>query len=183
VATRFRGSRHGPVARFAAGEVVILTELFGQLLEVLSSEQDAVAPDDDPLAELTGLDTAASTHQPIDPVLARLLPDAYADDPERAAEFRRYTEPELRAGKQAAVHAVLESLPEDGGRIVLTSELADAWLGALNDLRLAIGTRIGVTEDSYDELDRLDPSSERARELTVFTWLGVLQETLVDTLL
>ena len=178
----FRKTRGGSAVRFAAGEVAILGGLFGELLALLEQDQADVASSD-PLAELTGLDDGAGpVSRPLDPVLARLLPDAYADDPERAAEFRRFTESELRSGKQAAVRAVLESLPLAGGRIVLDAELSNAWLGALNDLRLAIGTRLDVTEDSYAELDRLDPASPHARELTVFLWLGVLQETLVDTL-
>lgn len=179
----FKSSRHGPVARFAAGEVAILDMLLGELLLLLEADEDATPHDTDPLAELTGLDDSVDPpERPTDPALARLLPDAYADDPDRAAEFRRYTESELRSGKQQAVRAVLESLPPEGGRVVLTPELADAWLGALNDLRLTIGTRLDVTEDSYAELDRIDPASPRGRELTVFIWLGVLQETLVDTL-
>jgi hypothetical protein len=179
----FKSSRRGPVARFQRGEVVILDMLLRELLLLLEEDQDAPPHDADPLAEITGLDdTVAPPERPTDPALARLLPDAYADDPERAAEFRRYTEPELRSGKLQAVRAVRESLPPEGGRVVLTPELADAWLGALNDLRLTLGTRLDVTEDSYAELDRVDPDSPRSRELTVFYWLGVLQETLVDTL-
>jgi hypothetical protein len=78
---------------------------------------------------------------------------------------------------------VLASLPEGGGRVVLDEALTDAWLSALNDLRLTIGTRLDVDEQAYEELDRVDPASPRGRELTLFLWLGVLQETLVDTLL
>jgi hypothetical protein len=128
---------------------------------------------------MTGAEPSGVT--PEDPVLARLLPDAYTDDGERAAEFRRYTEDELRAAKRAAADAVLGSLPENGGRVVLDEALTDAWLGAINDIRLALGTRLEVTEDSYKELEGMDPTTRRARELTVFLWLGYLQETLVDT--
>jgi hypothetical protein len=169
--------------RFQAAEVVLLTMMFGDLLALLEPE-DAGSPNADPLAELTGLDDAAPpVVRPSDPVLERLLPDAYADDAERSAEFRRFTEGELRSGKQAAVQAVLDSLPEGGGTVVLDEDLTQAWLTALNDLRLALGTRLDVTEDSYGELDRLERGSPRAKELTVFLWLGVLQESLVDTLL
>jgi hypothetical protein len=182
----FRSSRQGPAVRLNAGEVVVLSALFADLLALLDDERDEPAADADPLVALTGLDDGADAgtapETPTDPALARLLPDAYADDPERAAEFRRFTESELRAGKQAAVRAVLQSLPPKGGRLVLTPELADAWLGALNDLRLALGARLDVTEDSYAELERVDPTSPRARDLTMFVWLGILQETLVDTL-
>jgi hypothetical protein len=179
----FRSTRHGPAVRFNAGEVVVLSALFADLLALLDDERDEPASDTDPLVALTGLDGSAPTETPTDPALARLLPDAYADDPERASEFRRYTESELRAGKQAAVRAALQSLPAEGGRLVLTPELADSWLGALNDLRLALGARLDVTEDSYAELERVEPGTPRARDLTMFVWLGILQETLVDTLL
>ncbi|MFL6239424.1 MAG: DUF2017 domain-containing protein [Actinomycetes bacterium] len=184
MSTVFRGTRRGPAIRFAAGEVVLLTQLFEQLLQLLEAESDDVAQDSDPLVELTGLsDSPAPAVKPTDPVLARLLPDAYADDERRSAEFRRFTESELRTGKQAAIRTVLASLPAASGRVVLTPEQSDAWLGALNDLRLAIGVRLEVTEDSYAELERIDPSTPRGRELTLYTWLGILQETLVETLL
>jgi hypothetical protein len=170
--------------RLAAGEVSLLNGLFTSLLAMLEPADVGAAHDMDPLAELTGLDDVPRVAtKPSDPALARLLPDAYADDPERSAEFRRFTESELRAAKQDALRAVLASLPEGGGRVVLDEALTDAWLSALNDLRLTIGTRLDVDEQAYEELDRVDPASPRGRELTLFLWLGVLQETLVDTLL
>jgi hypothetical protein len=179
----FRSSRHGPAIRLAAGEVALLTALFNDLLTLLSDDEPPPAQVD-PLSELTGMDDrVAATEKPTDPALARLLPDAYADDVERSAEFRRFTESELRDGKRAAIRVVLESLPPQGGRVVLTPEQADAWLTALNDLRLTLGTRLEVTEESYDELDRIDPLTPRGRELTLYTWLGIVQESLVDTLL
>ena len=179
---RFRSTRHGPTANFAAGEVVLLGVLLADLMTVLEGEVAAPGDDVDPLEALTGLTDAKQTGvTPADPVLARLLPDAYADDAERAAEFRRYTEDELRVGKREAARAVLESLPENGGRILLDEPLTEAWLGALNDLRLTLGTRLEVTEESYRELEGMDPTTQRARELNVFLWLGYLQETLVDT--
>ncbi len=177
----FRSTRHGPAIRLAAGEVALLVGLFEQLLVML--DDDSAPAEADPLAELTGLDDGTPRDKPTDPALARLLPDAYGDDPERSAEFRRFTESELRAGKQAAIRVVLQSLPRAGGRVVLTPEQADAWLTALNDLRLTLGTRLEVTEESYDELQRIDPMTPRGRDLTLYTWLGIVQETLVDTLL
>ena len=182
VTARFRSTRHGPTANFAAGEVVLLGVLLAELMTLLDHEAPTTSPDADPLETLTGMtDSNQSGVAPEDPVLARLLPDAYADDPERAAEFRRDTEDELRTAKREAAHTVLQSLPESGGRIVLDQKMADAWLGALNDLRLALGTRLEVTEESYKELEGLDPTTRRARELSIYMWLGWLQETLIDT--
>ena len=94
---------------------------------------------------------------PDDPVLARLLPDAYRDDTEAAGEFRRFTEQELRSGKLAAAQTVLDTLPEEGGRVELTEEDAQVWLRALNDVRLALGVRLDITEDTAQRTQRSRP--------------------------
>jgi len=82
----------------------------------------------------------------------------------------------------AARKAVLAALPATGGRVTLDTAAAGCWLGALNDLRLALGTRLEVTEDTYAELDRLPEDSPQAAALGIFAWLGWLQETLVAAL-
>jgi hypothetical protein len=115
-------------------------------------------------------------------VLARLLPDAYRDDPEAAGEFRRYTEQGLRSGKVAAAHTVLATLPSDGGRVRLSAGDAEAWLRSLNDVRLALGVTLGITEDYEHELSELDPEDPREAYLHVYDWLTFLQETLVRAL-
>src|ERR687888_53442 len=103
-------------------------------------------PRGDPgLAELGISENQAA---PDDPVLARLFPDGYAEDAESAGEFRRYTESSLRDGKREAVEVVLRSV-RDEGEITLDADGAQAWLRALNDVRLALGTRLEVTEESY----------------------------------
>ncbi len=119
---------------------------------------------------------------PDDPVLARLLPDAYADDAEAAGDFRRFTEQELRNGKAAAARTVLATLPEDGGRVRLSPEEAQVWLRALNDVRLALGVRLSITEDFEARLQDLDPADPRSAYMWVYDWLTFLQETLVRAL-
>src|SRR5689334_24646872 len=89
----------------------------------------------DELAEITGLQTGPST-KPDDPVLARLLPDFATDDADLSGALRSLHEPELIAAKDAAAAVVLETLPGRGGRVELTRDQADAWLAALNDVRL-----------------------------------------------
>jgi hypothetical protein len=184
-----RGAAHSINASFSETEAQVLRNLLVQMLDLLGADDDATGPGPqppaDPLEVMTGMTGPgdAPVSRPDDPVLARLLPDAYADDPERAAEFRRFTEQDLRAGKRAAVRRALESLPADGGRITVDDAGADAWLGALNDLRLALGTRLDVTEDTYAELDvrlRRDPDDPRVAALSVYAWLGYLQESLVE---
>jgi hypothetical protein len=119
---------------------------------------------------------------PDDPVLARLLPDAYRDDTEAAGEFRRFTEQELRSGKLAAAQTVLDTLPENGGRVELTEQDAQVWLRALNDVRLALGVRLDITEDTAQRSQDLDPADPRSAYLWVYDWLTYLQETLVRAL-
>ena len=48
----------------------------------------------------------------------------------------------------------------------------------LNDLRLALGTRLGVTEDEPTDIDPADP---RAQSWAVYYWLTALQDALVQT--
>jgi len=163
------------------GEERLLRDLLGQVQELVAPEQPA---DTDPLAALVGIGTATSASA--DPVLARLFPDAYADDPEAAGDFRRYTEPGLRARKHAAATqalAVLDRPPEGRRRErVLSADESMAWLGAINDLRLALGTRLGVEEDWAEQLAALDDGDPRALLLAIYDWLSWLQETLVRSL-
>jgi hypothetical protein len=132
------------------------------------------------LAAMVGLSDHAEV--PDDPVLARLLPDAYRDDPEASGEFRRYTEQGLRSGKIAAARTVLATLPQGGGRIRLSEPEAQAWLRALNDVRLALGTRLGVTDDFDEQVTDLEADDPRSAYVGVYQWLAFLQETLVHAL-
>ncbi|AZS86977.1 DUF2017 domain-containing protein [Streptomyces griseoviridis] len=180
-------------------EISIIRSLAVQLLELIGPGPAEDAPDD-PLAELFA---DGPTEPPEDPVLRRLFPDAYGD-PERApdspaqaeerlahsAEFRRYTENDLRAGKRENALAVIRSLDSltpagDGGAILkLTPQESRQWLTALNDLRLAIGARLDITaEDDTDALYGLPDEDPRKPMVMAYLWLGGLQETLVATLL
>ena len=179
-------------------EISIIRSLAVQLLELIGPGPGADASDD-PLAELFA---EGPSEPPRDPVLRRLFPDAYSDPegtpgPEKAeeqraysAEFRRYTENDLRAGKRENALAVIRSLDAltpagDGGAILkLSAEESRQWLGALNDLRLAIGSRLEITdEDDTDLLYRLPDEDPRKPMVMAYLWLGGLQETLVSTLM
>ena len=134
----------------------------------------------DDLARLLGQSGPATP--PDDPVLARLLPDAYREDTEAAGDFRRFTEQELRNGKAAAARTVLATLPEEGGRVRLSEEEAQVWLRALNDVRLALGVRLSITEDFEARVADLDPADPRSAYMWIYDWLTFLQETLVRAL-
>jgi hypothetical protein len=188
----FRRTRDGVSARFTAAQAVIIRNLVSQVAELVSGDaldQPETPPGPRPatsdLGELAGVEPfelGGPVTAPDDPVLARLLPDGYRDDPVAAGEFRQYTEPDLRAGKVAAASTVLSTLPASGGRVRLAGEAAQDWLRALNDVRLAIGTVLGVTEDHPDELPGADPEDPRSAYLGVYHWLGYLQDSLVRAL-
>ena len=128
------------------------------------------------------LGVSDATELPDDPVLARLLPDAYSDDPDASGEFRRYTEQGLRSAKVAAARTVLATLPPAGGKIRLSEPEAQAWLRSLNDVRLALSVRLGMTEELDDAEPGPDPDDPRAAYLWVYQWLAILQESLVEAL-
>jgi len=187
VATRFVRTEAGTITCSLAGEeAVVLTNLLGQLVELLSDDrvERGETGGDDELAQLIG--RMGSTEPPSDPVLHRLLPPAY-DDEEQAGEFRRFTEADLRTAKVDGAQAVIDDLGDasQSDRITLDLGEDDAllFLRTLNDLRLTLGTRLDVSEDDpEDRFDSLPDEDPTRWTFEVYAWLGWLQETLVDAL-
>jgi len=189
-------------------EISILRSLTLQLAELIGPGEDP-AQSDDPLASLF---TEGPSEPPSDPALRRLFPDAYGAPEEDgkpgesgtsgksgkeadelrdySAEFRRFTENDLRGRKRTdalAVVRTLDGVSDDGsggGVLKLTPGESQQWLGTLNDLRLTIGTRLEVTdEDEGGELYRLPDSDPRKPMVMAYLWLGALQESLIETLM
>ncbi len=187
-------------------EISILRSLAVQLLELIGPG-DQPAEGEDPLAALFA---EGPSKPPTDPALARLFPDAYggpeapeggagAGKPEeeqelreRSAEFRRFTEMDLRSGKRDDALAVVRTLDAlspaaDGGAVLtLTGDECLSWLRSLNDLRLTIGTRLEVSDEDQGEggsLYRLPDTDPRKPMVMAYLWLGALQESLVETLM
>ena len=176
---RFKRSRRGVEAKLDPAEAVVLAQCATELLELLGAGDDVSG---DPLEALVGL-PPGDVAPPDDPALARLFPAAYPDDDAAATEFRRFTESDLRAGKRAAASDALVSLQPllgAGGKLVLDRDQADAWLSWLNDIRLVLGTRLDVTEDTYEE--DIDPEDPRWQVMQIYGWLGWLQESLLSCL-
>ncbi len=155
----------------------LLLSLAQQMIEFV--QPDPVSADADPLATMVGIDATAQT--PDDPALARLLPDAFRDDAEAAAEFRRFTERDLRAAK--AQHSTLVAADIEAGLDVLPDDHVASWLGFLNDTRLALGSRLEITEDSQDRLATLPDDDPRSGAFHIYDWLTYLQDSLVQLLL
>jgi hypothetical protein len=151
-----------------AGEAAVLTRLCEELTTLMSvddGEADAA-----------------------DPVLERLFPRAYLDPTEEEAEsdWQRLVHGDLIDGRRRALATVEGTMAaaevRRGGRFELTlsEEQAMDWLAVLNDARLALGTRLGVTEDL--DLSGLDPDDPDTAPFAVYWWLGVLEERLIDVL-
>ena len=83
-------------------EVELLTNLVDQLIELVAEEAGERRPrtPGDAAIETTRSTRSPATwtenaDPPEDPVLRRLFPNAYPDDPEASADFRRFTQREL----------------------------------------------------------------------------------------
>lgn len=208
----FRRKENGDlVITFTSQEAHVLVNLTEQLLELLA-DGDGQAHQVDPLLHLVGF--SSSELPPEDPVLRRLLPNAYEDDQE-AGEFRRYTEHGLREKKKAHAYLIYEALlpqdedwngdiPLDKGSIEVSFTASDAmaWLGGLNDLRIALAVRLGFgTEKGKPQSDKIPSSDNQASNealhrkyelmvdsdpmkavYAVYSWIGWLQQSLLDAL-
>ena len=193
----FRSTRDGGVTvRLSGGEATLLRTLVVPVMELLNDPARPTAPSAQPASPVGAApDEAADVladlekqfsspdepdpELPADPVVARLLPDAYQDDPEKAGEFRKYTESSLREAKKYFAQTLLETLPPEGGKVRLTGDQARDWLRALNDIRLMFGVRLEVTEDFDEQLASLDQKDPRLAAFEVYGWLGAVQDSLV----
>ncbi len=109
------------------------------------------------------------------PALRRLFPPAYADDPEREAEFREMVRDDLVETKLAAIATMEATI--DAER--LSEEELLAWLGALNDLRLVLGTRLDVSEETdFEDFE----GDAREGVAALYWYLGTLEEDVVEAL-
>ena len=174
-----RHGDHSYVAQFADSEKEVLLNLCEQIFELLAERTDH--GHEDPLAAMVGITSHDSP--PEDDVLHRLLPNAYADSVD-ASEYRRYTESTLRAKKQAhAISMRIHLKSADDGIVDLDHDNANAWLGAINDIRLALGVRLKVGENTNEHLEILSPDDPLRGVYAVYTWLGWLQESLLSALI
>jgi len=211
----FRRSSNGENPEIAitltSQEAHVLINLTEQLLELLA-DGDGQSHQVDPLLHLVGISSADSL--PEDPVLRRLLPNAYQDE-KAAGEFRRYTEHGLREKKKAHALTIYEALlpqdeewsgdtPLEKGSIDISFGEGDAmaWLGGLNDLRLALAVRLGIgtemgvgtemgigtetatssPQEQHQKYELMVDSDPMKAVYAVYSWIGWLQQSLLDAL-
>lgn len=147
-------------------EAVLLRQLVAEVRDVLSDEGGPA-------------DAASGAADELDPVAERLLPAGHRSDPDLAEDYRSLTEAGLRSDKLADADLLLDSINEGGGEVILDQASAEAWLRTLNDVRLAIGVRIDVTE-ADDPLERAEETGDT--RWAVYSWLTAVQGLLVDVL-
>ena len=147
---RIRRTRDGSFElRLPDQEREIVRDLVGQLRELLVATTD-------------------------DPSTRRLFPSAYPGDPERDNEYRSLVRDELLERRLEAIDVVESSLDAD----TLEEQELTAWMSAINDLRLVLGTRLDVDET----LPELDPDDPLAPAYAVYEYLGWLLTHIVDAL-
>jgi hypothetical protein len=163
-----------------------------QVLELLgpaepqAAEDDAEDEDETQMLEHMLESSSGPVDTPADPVLHRLLPDGYRNDDGAAGEFRRLTESSLRSAKRGALQRVVADLsspgaqqPDGGVTLDINADAAQSWLPALTDVRLAFGTRLGITEDMELERAAAEAGSLQYAQLAVYDWLSWLQDKMV----
>lgn len=155
--------------------------------ESFGMEREQVADAEEELfRHLRGFEAALS--DPEDPAVLRILPNAAPTDREVADEFRRLTEPELRATKVDRLRVMWLALSEDGPEWEVAADQAMATAAALTDVRLVLAARLGIdTDEDAAALHRELDMAERAvatgdvSDLAVDperVWLGMLYQAL-----
>jgi hypothetical protein len=189
---KFHRRRGMIVTQLSAYEVELLASLIMQLIELVSDgepegfadKSDAADPFEAIVKDLEGEPDEPGPLE--DPVLKRLFPDAYPNDPGAAADFRRFTERDLKATKVAEARVVLDRLAttELGAHdLKIPRNEVESWLRTLTSVRLAVATRLGIKDAAdADELAALPDADPRSFMVSVYDWLGFAQETLISAL-
>lgn len=141
----------------------------GYVVDLSADERDLLASLPLQLVEI--LDTPIEE----DEAIARLFPDAYtAADQDHADEFRRLMNDDLKDRHRASLELIASTAHSNR----LTHDELYGWMTGLNQLRLVIGTRLGVTEDTDpdDEDDSDDPG------FGLYSYLSWLQAQVVEAL-
>jgi Domain of unknown function (DUF2017) len=165
----------------------MLQSLVKSMLDMLDDRQSSTPSDE--LEQITGI-KAGNPQRPQDATMRRLLPDFYRSERNHPAgsatteslnaALRSLHEPEILAAKREAGDRVLKTMPGGGGRFELSLDDANAWIAAVNDIRLALGTMLGIGPDGPE---RLPDDHPMAGHLDVYQWLTVMQEYLVLALM
>ena len=163
-------------------EAQVITQLVGQVRELLTNSADSAA---DPAADpATDSATDSAVDEPRDAAVLRLLPDAYSDDHEAAAEFRRFTAAGLAEKKMRNADVVTLDLARSAASatpstVELDGASVQAWLRSLTDVRLVLAHRLGI---ETDDAERATTNDNELMIGDLYDWLGWVQGSLVQVL-
>jgi hypothetical protein len=157
-----RVARGGPIKRTRRGEFELRLD---------PDERDILRALPDQLRNLIENEDPTS-----DPAMARLYPPAYEDDPIRNLEYERLAGDDLTSQRLSSIGAMEGSIDADR----LTEDQLLAWLGVLNDLRLVLGTRLEITEETTE--DDFAPGDPRASTFALYAYLTWLVDAIVRAL-
>ena len=111
-----------------------------------------------------------------DPAVRRLFPSAYLDDVAAAADFDGIVRDDLVRERR---HALEEMTRTIDATSVTEDELL-AWLAVVNDLRLVLGVRLAVTEETTPADFAGD--DEASASYALYAYLSYLEEEIVEAL-
>lgn len=182
-------TRDGPRFRssLAVHEAALLKNLVSAMIGLLDDRESSSPADE--LENITGI-KIGHAQRPGDPTLQRLLPDFYKHDAHDSLAIdaseslnralRSLHEPAIIDLKRVAAQQLLDTIPDAGSRLELTEESANAWIAAVNDLRLVLGVMLEIGPAGPD---RLPDGHPLAAHFDVYQWLTVLQECLILVLM
>ena len=150
---RIRRDRSGYAIRLPDVERALLTHL----PEQLASSLEGLTSDDEVPAGLE-----------------RLFPHAHATDAVAEAEYVAANRDELVASRRSSLEVIARTASSDH----VSDDEADAWLGAINTLRLALGSRLEVNEDP----PTVDESDPEYADWICYQYLSFLESELVDAM-
>lgn len=155
--------RKGPIRRVAPSRFAV---------RLSDQERDAVRRFVGQLRQLLTSESPSS-----DPGMARLFPPALPEDDVLGnLEWEQQHGNELLLGKLEALDVVDRTLE----RQELTEDELLAWLGSLNSIRLVVGTRLGVTEESTER--DFEGDEETAQMFALYGYLTWLEGWVIQAL-
>ncbi|MEX2324887.1 MAG: DUF2017 family protein, partial [Nitriliruptoraceae bacterium] len=129
-----------------------------------------------------GLEAALDDDDASDPVVRRLFPDPVDDDPQANRELHELLHDDLLASRREALGRMMSiigrgELHRGKVRIELVDDEPQVVLNVVNDVRLAIGARIGIERPNFNPADE-----QTEYRLAIMNHLGWLQEQLLSVI-
>lgn len=133
------------------------------------------------MEELKALLTEADDdHGEPNPLLLRLFPAAYPDDPEKEAEYQRLMREELVTSRVAAIDTVVAILGPDGPKHLDEGQTL-AFMQSINAVRLVLGSMLDISDDDLDD-DLADEDQPDTPEHHLYAFLSWLLEWTVRSM-